>query len=218
MTDRVLPPTPSEAEYRDAEGRELEDIFGRDEPLALFGDWLSDAIASEVNDANALSLATVDAQGRPDVRIVLLKDWGEAGFTVYSHRDGAKGRQMMATPSAAMCFHWKSLERQVRLRGRIETVEGAAADAYFASRARLSQLGAHASRQSEALESWEALRAEVARLDAEMGEAVPRPEGWHGFRLVPDTIEFWRARPYRLHDRLRFARAGDGWTRTRLYP
>lgn len=224
MTDTrahpAIPPTPSEGEYRAADGQALEDIFAREDPIELFADWLAEAGRSEPSDPNALSLATVDGQGRPDVRVVLLKAFGPEGFTVYSHRDGAKGRQLTANPYAAMGFHWKSLERQVRLRGPVETVEGAEADGYFASRARLSQLGAVASRQSEALESWEALRAEVARLDAELGETIARPAGWHGFRLRPEVMEFWRARPWRLHDRLEFTRreGRDGWTRQRLYP
>ena len=214
----LIPPTPSAEEYRDAAGEELDDIFARTDPLGLFADWLGDAGASEVNDPNAVAVATVDAEGLPDVRIVLLKDFGPEGFVFYSHRDGAKGRQMLANPQAAMCFHWKSLERQVRLRGRVELVEGAEADAYFASRARLSRIGAWASDQSAPLESWEALRAKVSRLDGEFGEAVPRPDGWHGFRVVPREIEFWRARPWRLHDRLLFSKTESGWSRVRLNP
>jgi len=214
----LIPPTPSAAEYKDASGKALENIFARTDPLGLFADWLAEAGEAEINDPNAVAVASVDADGLPDVRIVLLKDFGEAGFVFYSHRDGTKGRQMLANPKAAMCFHWKSLERQVRLRGPVETVEGAEADAYFASRARLSQIGAWASEQSAPLESWEALRGEVSRLDAEFGEDVARPADWHGFRVVPREIEFWRARPYRLHDRLLFVRENEGWSRTRLNP
>ena len=220
MLDRspLIPPTPSKAEYLDAAGRPLEDIFERDDPLALFADWLADAVESEPNDPNAVAIATVDAHGMPDVRMVLLKDFDARGFVFYSHLDGAKGLQMAANPVAAMCFHWKSSRRQVRLRGRVEIVGDAEADAYFAQRARLSQVGAHASRQSRELDSREALRAEVARLDAEFGDDVPRPGDWTGFRVVPETLEFWRDRPFRLHDRLEFARTDSGWTKRRLYP
>ena len=220
MTDRspLIPPTPTEAEYRDAAGRPLDDIFARENPLELFRNWLADATATEVNDPNAVAVATVDADGMPDVRIVLLKDFDARGFVFYSHLDGAKGEQMAANPVAAMCFHWKTQKRQVRLRGRVEIVADAEADAYFAQRARLSQVGAHASKQSRELGSWEGLRAEVSRLDGEFSEEVPRPSDWTGFRVVPDVIEFWRDRPFRLHDRLEFARTDDGWTKRRLYP
>ena len=218
MSEPLIPPTPTEEEYLDAAGRPLDDIFAREDPLELFRDWLADAGETEPSDPNAVAVATVDADGLPDVRMVLLKDFGPEGFVFYSHRDGAKGRQLLANPQAAMCFHWKSQKRQVRLRGPVETVEGEAADSYFARRARLSQLGAHASRQSRPLGSREALREEVARLDAEFGQDVPRPADWHGFALRPAEIEFWRDRPFRLHDRLLFRKGGEGWTRTRLYP
>ena len=220
MTERspLIPPTPTEGEYLDAAGRPLDNIFARDEPLALFRDWLADATGTEPNDPNAVAVATVDARGVPDVRMVLLKDFDARGFVFYSHLDGAKGEQIAANPHAAMCFHWKTQKRQVRLRGSVETVSDAEADDYFSQRARLSQIGAHASRQSRELESWERLREEVSRLDAEFGGDVPRPTDWTGFRVVPEVIEFWRDRPFRLHDRLEFARVDGGWTKRRLYP
>ena len=218
MRSPLIPPTPSTEEYLDEAGRPLDDIFARTDPIGLFRDWLADATDTEPNDPNAVAVATVDADGLPDVRMVLLKDFGPDGFVFYSHRDGTKGRQMLANPRAAMCFHWKSLKRQVRLRGPVRLIEGEAADSYFAGRARLSRIGAHASRQSRPLESYEALRSEVARLDAEFGDEVPRPADWHGFAVEPVQMEFWRDRPFRLHDRLRFDMSGDGWTTTRLYP
>jgi len=217
----LIPDTPTVDEYQDAAGRPLEDIFARDDPFTLFAEWLAKATESEVNDPNAVAVATVDADGLPDVRMVLLKDFGPDGFVFYSHKDGTKGAHMVANPKAAMCFHWKSLHLQVRLRGAVSLIEGAGADAYFATRARLSQIGAWASKQSRPLESREALRSEVARLDAELGDEVPRPGGWIGFRLEPTEIEFWRDRPFRLHDRLLFTRAQKNetdWVKTRLYP
>ena len=217
----LIPATPSAEEYQDSAGRPLDDIFAREDPITLFAEWLARAGESEPNDPNAVSVATVDADGMPDVRVVLLKDFGPDGFVFYSHKDGAKGSQITANPVAAMCFHWKSLRLQVRLRGAVSLIEGERADAYFATRARLSQIGAWASEQSRELESREVLRDEVALLDSEYGDEVPRPEGWVGFRLEPREIEFWRDRPFRLHDRLLFTRGQNdekGWVKTRLYP
>ena len=227
MTDArptLIPPTPDAEDYKASDGGGAEDMFSHEDPLALFSAWLAEAGETEVNDPNAVALATVDAHGLPDVRMVLLKGLvdlgGEYGFVVYSHSGSAKGVQMAANPRAAMCFHWKSLRRQVRLRGEVRRIEGARADAYFAERARLSQIGAWASQQSRELESREVLRERIAAYDARFGDDVPRPEGWIGYALVPDAIEFWADRPYRLHDRLQFVRDGQsgGWTRHRLYP
>src|SRR5690606_4899828 len=188
-------------------------------PLALFCEWLEAAKAREPNDANAVALATADADGLPDCRMVLLKDADARGFTFYSNTGSAKGRQLAANPQAALLFHWKSLRRQVRVRGPVEPVSAAEADAYFASRARESRIGAWASDQSRPLDSREALEEAVARETARFGEGeVPRPERWTGWRVIPRSIEFWRDRPFRLHDRLRFDRAGEGWTRARLWP
>ncbi len=196
------------------------DFTRREEPLRLFAEWLAEAERSEPNDANALALATVDADGLPNVRMVLLKGFDPAGFVFYTNFDSAKGREILVTGKAAMCFHWKSLRRQVRLRGAVEVVSDADADAYFQSRPRGSRIGAWASKQSAPLESRFALEKSVAEYTARypLGD-IPRPAHGSGFRLVPQAIEFWHDRPFRLHDRLRFTRNDDGgWTRTRLYP
>lgn len=224
MTAPVIPSSPTREEYaRDyaaalaANGDEA--TFDRDEPVALFIDWLNDARATEPNDANAMTLSTVDADGAPDGRMVLLKDVDARGFTFYSNAESAKGEQLAARPQAALLFHWKSLRRQVRVRGRVEPVSAAEADAYFASRARESRIGAWASDQSRPLTSRSALEQAVARETARFeGHDVPRPERWTGWRVIPEQVEFWRDRPFRLHDRLRFDRAGAGWTRSRLQP
>ena len=224
MTAPVIPPSPTREEYAEHYAAALaangdETIFERTEPISLFIDWLGDAKGTEPNDANAMALSTVDADGAPDSRMVLLKDVDRDGFTFYSNRESAKGLDLAAHPRAALLFHWKSLRRQVRVRGAVEPVSAAEADAYFASRARESRIGAWVSDQSRPLDSRAALEAAVARETARFGDAdVPRPERWTGWRVVPDSIEFWRDRPFRLHDRLRFDRAGDGWTKTRLWP
>jgi len=224
MTAPVIPPSPTREEYdRDyaaalaANGDET--IFDRDEPIGLFVEWLAQARAHEINDSNAMCLSTVDSDGLPDSRMVLLKDVDDRGLTFYSNRESAKGRQVTATPAAALLFHWKSLRRQVRVRGRLEPVSAAEADAYFASRARESRIGAWASDQSRVLDSRAALESAVAEQTARFeGKDVPRPEHWTGWRVIPDSVEFWRDRPFRLHDRLRFDRHGQGWTKTRLWP
>ncbi|MEF2553095.1 pyridoxamine 5'-phosphate oxidase [Aurantimonas sp. A2-1-M11] len=190
-----------------------------DDPIALFSAWLEDAEASEPNDPDALALATVDEAGLPDVRMVLLKDFDERGFVFYTNFQSAKGVQLLASRKAAMCFHWKSLRRQVRLRGQIEVLSDAEADAYFASRPQGSRIGAWASDQSRPLESRAVLEARVAELGAEYGDGpVPRPAHWSGFRLVPSQIEFWHDGQFRLHDRAVFTPQGSGWTVERLYP
>lgn len=224
MTKPVIPSSPTREEYaRDyaaalaANGDEA--IFDRIEPIALFIEWLGDAKATEPNDANAMALSTVDADGAPDSRMVLLKDVDARGFTFYSNAESAKGRQLAGRPRSALLFHWKSLRRQVRVRGAVEPVTPAEADAYFATRARESRIGAWASDQSRPLESREALEQAVARETARFeGHEAPRPDRWTGWRVIPDQVEFWRDRPFRLHDRLRFDREGSGWTRTRLQP
>ena len=191
------------------------------EPFELFAAWLKDAAASEVNDAEAMALATVDPSGMPNVRMVLLKGAGPAGFVFYTNYESAKGQELLATPKAALCFHWKSLRRQVRVRGPVAPVSLEEADAYYASRPRGSRIGAWASQQSRALESRFALEKAVAAYTARyaLGE-IPRPDYWSGFRLTPLEIEFWHDRPFRLHERLQFRRAaqGESWTKTRLYP
>ncbi|ODT56532.1 MAG: pyridoxamine 5'-phosphate oxidase [Methylobacterium sp. SCN 67-24] len=190
------------------------------EPFRLFAAWLQDATASEPNDPTAVALATVDTDGLPDVRMVLLKGFDEQGFVFYTNFESAKGREILATMKAAMCFHWKSLRRQVRVRGPVEIVTNAEADAYFASRPRGSRIGAWASKQSRPLESRFALEKAVAEYTARhaIGE-IPRPSYWSGFRIVPSQIEFWHDRPFRLHDRIVFTRnAEGGWGKDRLYP
>jgi pyridoxamine 5'-phosphate oxidase len=190
------------------------------EPFRLFSEWLADATISEPNDPTGVALATVDTDGMPDVRMVLLKGFDEQGFVFYTNFESAKGREILATMKAAMCFHWKSLRRQVRIRGPVEMVSDAEADAYFATRPRGSRIGAWASKQSRPLESRFALEKAVAEYTARhaIGE-IPRPAHWSGFRIVPQTIEFWHDRPFRLHDRIVFSRtAAGGWEKTRLYP
>ncbi|RTL55330.1 MAG: pyridoxamine 5'-phosphate oxidase [Bradyrhizobiaceae bacterium] len=193
------------------------------EPFALFDAWLKEASASEPNDPNAMALATVDAEGLPDVRMVLLKGFDEDGFVFYSHLNSAKGRELAANPRAALLFHWKSLRRQVRVRGAVSPVTDDEADAYFATRPKQSQIGAWASKQSEPLESRMAFEKAIALNAAKYGLGeVPRPPGWSGWRIAPQSIEFWHDRPFRLHDRIVFTRDGDGanqgWHKTRLYP
>ena len=224
MTAPVIPPSPSREEYARDYAAALaangdESIFARPEPIGLFIEWLADAGAHEVNDSNAMTLSTVDADGLPDARIVLLKAVDRRGFTFYSNRESAKGLELAARPVAALTFHWKSLRRQVRVRGAVEPVTVDEADAYFASRARESRIGAWASDQSRVLDARETLEAAVARETARFdGHEVDRPERWTGWRVMPQSVEFWRDRPFRLHDRLRFVRAGDGWTSERLWP
>ncbi len=222
MTDKpLIPPSPSEADYHDTARDEPGELFSRQDPIALFADWMAMAVKKEPNDANALCLATVDADGMPDARMVLLKDFDERGFVFYTNTLSAKGRELAANPKAAMVFHWKSIRRQVRLRGGVSPVSEAEADAYFASRARDSRIGAWASKQSQPLESRFALEKRVAAKAAKFGLGpVPRPPFWSGYRLIPVQMEFWRDRPFRLHDRLQFFRANPEapWQSRRLYP
>jgi pyridoxamine 5'-phosphate oxidase len=197
------------------------DFTAESEPLALFALWMQEAERSEPNDPNAMALATAGADGFPDVRMVLLKGFDEAGFVFYTNLDSAKGRELTERPQAALAFHWKSLRRQVRIRGPVTPVPDAEADAYFASRPRLAQIGAWASRQSSPLESRLAFEKAVAQVTARypLG-TIPRPPFWSGFRVAPLAMEFWHDRPFRLHDRVAFTRVGthETWTKTRLYP
>ena len=190
-------------------------------PFELFGDWLKDAEKSEPNDPNAMSVASIDEDGMPNVRMVLLKDFDENGFVFYTNFESAKGREILAAKKAALNFHWKSLRRQVRIRGIVETVSDEEADAYFASRARDSRIGAWASEQSRPLESRFSFEKRIATYAAKhaIGE-VPRPPYWSGFRVKPLYLEFWHDRPFRLHDRIVFSREeiGQEWDKTRLYP
>ena len=190
-----------------------------DDPFALFDDWFAQAKAAEPNDADAAALATADANGRPSVRMVLLKGGGPDGFVFYTNDESVKGRQLAENPEAALLFHWKSLRRQVRIEGHVERVSEADADTYFATRSRDSQLGAWASDQSRPLESRDLFerRYEEAKQRFE-GKDVPRPPHWGGYRLVPRSIEFWIDRPHRLHERRLFTKTEDGWDEGLLYP
>jgi len=197
------------------------DFTAADEPLRLFAAWLENATASEPRDPTAMTLATVDADGLPNARMVLLKGADERGFVFYTNMDSQKGRELAAHPAAALVFHWKSTNRQVRVRGPVEPVSEAEADTYFATRPKQAQIGAWASKQSSPLESRLAFEKAVALYAAKYAiGAVPRPPNWSGFRIVPLTIEFWQERPFRLHDRIEFKRAepGSPWSKTRLYP
>lgn len=198
-----------------------DDFSQSQKPFELFQEWLEDATTHELNDPNALSLATVDRDGLPNVRMVLLKGFDERGFVFYTNFESAKGIELLSAGKAAMCFHWKSLRRQVRVRGTVCPVEAQEAEEYYQSRPRGSRIGAWASKQSRPLESRFALEKEVARYTAKfaLGD-IPRPEHWSGMRLVPTSIEFWHDRPFRLHDRLTFERSNpdENWTKERLYP
>ncbi len=197
------------------------DFTAADEPFALFESWLNEAVKSEPNDPNAMALATIDPDGLPDVRMVLMKGFDTEGFVFYSHIASQKGRELAANPKAALLFHWKSLRRQVRIRGNVTPVTDTEADAYFATRPKQAQIGAWASKQSQELESRFAFEQAIAKVAAKyvIGE-VPRPPGWSGWRITPLRIEFWHDRPFRLHDRIEFRRdaAGQKWSKTRMYP
>lgn len=200
-------------------GLTIGESFSGDDPFALFGRWLDEAAASEINDPNAVALATVDELGLPNVRMVLLKGFDPDGFVFYTNYESAKGRELLVSGKAAMCFHWKSLRRQARVRGEIVQVSDAEADAYFATRPRGSRIGAWASQQSRPLESREALHAAVAEVKQRYGDGdIPRPGHWSGFRLKPRAIEFWHDMPFRLHDRVVFTQNPGGWGQSRIFP
>lgn len=194
-------------------------IIDHDNPYQLFDAWLKDAEASEVNDPNAMALATADAKGHPSVRMVLLKGVDARGFVFYTNLGSRKARELQENPHAALCFHWKSLRRQIRVEGAIQSVTDEEADAYFATRAKISQIGAWASKQSQPLKGRFELEKRVAEYTAKFSFGdVPRPEFWSGFRLIPTAIEFWHDQKFRLHDRVVFTSTEAGWTKQPLFP
>lgn len=220
MVSSIIPPSPTEDEYASAHAAHEAEIDAS-EPFVLFSTWFKDAKAKEPNDPNAMCVATVDEAGMPDARMVLLKDFDENGFVFYTNALSAKGQQLESAHKAAILFHWKSLRRQVRIRGEVSRVSDAEADIYFASRARQSQIGAWASEQSQPLPDRFALEKRIAEYGLKFGLGkISRPPHWLGYRVNPLEVEFWRDKPFRLHDRVKFVRntTDSEWLKTKLYP
>lgn len=219
----AIPASPTADEHHESAPEDVGDerLYEAQDPIALFAEWFALAKQKEPRDPHAMALATVDEHGLPDVRTVLLKDFSAEGFVFYTNTQSAKGVQLASNGQAGLCFYWRSVVRQVRLRGPVTPVSAAEADAYFATRAKDSQIGAWASDQSRPLESRFALEKKIAGYAAKYGVVkTPRPPHWSGFRVAPIHMEFWRERPFRLHDRLHFSRLGRDapWTTQRLYP
>ncbi len=190
-----------------------------DDPIKQFGLWFQQAVETRVPEPNAMGLATVDNSGKPSLRIVLLKDFDERGFTFYTNYESRKGEQLLQNPHAALCFHWHDLERQIRIEGRVERVAAEESDAYYGIRPVKSRIGAHASLQSQPIANREQLEQQFHEAEARFGEQPPRPQNWGGYRLTPTWIEFWQGRRSRLHDRIAYERQPDGhWLRQRLQP
>lgn len=213
-----LPPSPSARDYEEHGERPLIPVAT--DPFSLFDEWMKEARAAELNDSNAMSLATVDESGMPDVRVVLLKDVSLGGFVFFTNFGSQKGRQLEQVGKAALNFHWKSLRRQVRIRGHVSKVTEAESDKYFASRTAQSRISAIASDQSQPLNDRKVFEQRVAEVSMVYGDGpdIPRPDFWGGYRVVAVEIEFWQDQAFRMHDRLKYIKDGDSWTTTRLYP
>lgn len=191
-----------------------------DNPITLFNEWFAEAQKTEINDPNAMALAVIDKQGRPSVRIVLLKDHGPQGFSFFTNYESRKGEGIVTHPDAELCFYWKSLRKQVRILGRVEKVSKAESDEYYNSRQRGSRIGAWASQQTKPLSDYDDLQKSVADIEKkfEGQETFPRPPHWGGFRVIPDRIEFWEEQPFRLHKRFVYGKDGNTWKAQWLYP